>query len=266
MTTFCLASGATTWAAESESVFAPGHESALNQICGQGRSGRSWDLVAPEAEARTVESLVETVVPSPGRTDIIRIMPMAIIPCIRVIVATDAAGITTWDLAVDAENVNRDFVLTDIHTGEPLQFCPARPTAPRPGLEARAAGAGSSDRFSRGHQVALNTLCGEGRSGRTWTLGTDAMTETIVPATGRTDVVSIMPMAIIPCVRVSVATDELGQTRYDMAVDAENVNRGFRITDIHTGESLRLCPTVRSESPSILPALPTSWSAIKAGR
>jgi len=262
-----VALGTTTARAEdSESIFAPGHESALNQICGQGRSGRSWTLLPTEADARTVGGMEETVVPSPGRTDIIRIMPMAIIPCVRVIVATDQLGRTTYDLDVDVANVNRDFVLTDIHTGEPLQFCPDRPTAPRPDLSARGAAAGSSDRYNRGHELALNTLCGEGRSGRTWTLGTQGMTETIVPAIGRTDVVGIMPMAIIPCVRVVVATDELGQTRYELAIDVENVNRGFRISDIHTGESLHLCSSIRSDTPSLLPVQPTTWSDIKAGR
>src|SRR6186713_2979720 len=124
---FVLASAVTAWADDPESVLNSGHVSALNQVCAQGRSGRSWVLESPEINARTVGSLVESVVPSTGRTDIVGFLPMGIVPCVRVSVATDVQGRSTWDLAVDTDNVNRGFELTDINTGEPLQFCPDDP-------------------------------------------------------------------------------------------------------------------------------------------
>lgn len=265
-----LCVGTTAFGENLDATFSPGHESALNSICGDGRSGRSWRLVEADAEARgAAASMEETVVPAVGRTDIVNVMPMAIIPCIRVIVATDERGVSSYAMSVDVDNVNRDFTISDIHTGEPLQFCPAAPRAPGVDVEpaaASAAAANSARQFTRGHETALNTLCDEGRSGRRWTLGNGAMTETIIPMLGRTDVVRFMPMAIVPCVRVIVATDEVGRTRYDLAVDAENVNRDFRLTDIHTGEAIVLCGSIRSASPTTLPVTPTTWSAIKQGR
>lgn len=259
--------GSGAHAEQSNATFSPGHESALNNICGEGRSGRSWRLVEADTEGRQAAvGMEETVVPAIGRTDIVHVMPMAIIPCIRVVVATDERGTTRYELAVDVDNVNRDFNISDIHTGEPLQFCAASPRAPGADLEPAAAAAGPARGFTRGHETALNTLCDEGRSGRRWNLGNGAMTETIVPMTGRTDIVRIMPMAIVPCVRVVVATDEAGRARYDLAVDAANVNRDFRMTDIHTGESIVLCGSIRSVSPTTLPVTPATWSAIKQGR
>ncbi|MDZ4804940.1 MAG: hypothetical protein SGI90_08790 [Candidatus Eisenbacteria bacterium] len=232
-------------------TFASGHDDALNSITGQGRSGRSWVLELPgpdQDEASAV--MTETIVPAVGRTDIVNIMPSAIVPCVRVIVATDALGNTVYDLAVDAANVNRDFLITDIHTGEPLRFCSGA-LAARPADDLSAPGSHSkkSGDFNQGHETALNALCGSGRSGRTWSLtddsGREAMAETVMPALDRTEVVRIMPGAIIPCVRVRVSTDGLGTTTWELAVDAENVNRDFLITDIHTGGALTLCPVRR---------------------
>ncbi len=225
-------------------VFAPGHDDALNALCGQGRTGRTWTLDSAEpAGAGTPGAMTETVVPAAGRTDIVRIMPGAIIPCILVIVATDARGITLYDLAVDAANVNRDFVITDIHTGDVLSFCP-RVRSDGVAMRSFAADA-SPGGINRGHVTGLNAITGNGRSGRSWTLDGTGLSETIVPALGRTDVVRIMPGAIVPCVRVRVATDDGGHTRYELAVDAENVNREFRITDIHSGDWLQLCGAAR---------------------
>lgn len=248
--TLAIVAAASSLAEGQGQVFSPGEEVALNAICGMGRSGRTWILQPPAPSASgNPGAMWETVVPALGRTDVVSVMPGAIIPCVRVTVATDLRGLTTYELAVDAANVNAQFFLTDIHTGRVLELCPTG--TPTGGGGASGAGpgalaAGKSGGFRPGHATALNALCADGRSGRSWQLApasagpSAAMVETIVPASGRTDVVSIMPGAIVPCVRVSVASDAAGTT-YALAVDADNVNATFTISDIHTGAPLAFC-------------------------
>jgi hypothetical protein len=236
-------------------VFSPGDEVAMNAICGGGRSGRSWSLFPPDPERTEVSgAMAETIVPVIGRTDIVSIGPGDIIPCVRVTVSTDARGTTAYAIEVDAAEVNAGFAISDIHTGEPLELCAAGPAAADPAASPAAAVAASSGAekiFSPGHEAALNALSGDGRSGRSWALlpsgdGVSVtMEERIAPAVNRIDIVRVMPGGIIPCVRVTVATDALGSPSFDLAVDAANVNGGFMITDIHSGERLRFCSRVR---------------------
>lgn len=243
-------------AGETDSVFHPGDEVALNAICGGGRSGRSWALHPPDpGVSDSTGETMETIIPTVNRTDIVNVTPGSIIPCVRVKVATDARGTTAYEVAVDAADVNRGFAITDIHTGGPLVLCSAPRTVDEGarGATAAAAGTGGSANkgFSPGHEVALNALSGDGRSGRSWELQPagdgvpEAMVETLMPVASRTDIVRIMPSAIIPCVRVTVATDGFGTTAYELAVDTDNVNRDFTIMDIHTGEPLKFCPADR---------------------